>query len=273
MARYFIQRGLPGILDTFSTLSEGQITPIFQNLIAPKEIQQMQAKYRGHGAEQAFAGIFTACGLSILPERKDVDPMSGYDPNVDLSTMEVVPRNAGDKNCHSFDLVVPGPGGEIRILVQSLIHSSDPGQYGVNKSEETVDIQKLVRAYEAAHPEHSVSLLGCVDGVGFSENPSGTILKMLGAFDDFFQIHTLFKIPVFLQRVGLISHVEGIALDPDYFEPRAIAHFREHYFSPAGIRDLTGRPLPPERSFPAGKGTVLLSAPPAHRRFPRVAQG
>ena len=70
---YFVSRGLVDILNTFSSLTTSQIEPIFDNLIATKEIQQMQAKYRGHGAEQAFAQIVTACGLKITPENKDTD--------------------------------------------------------------------------------------------------------------------------------------------------------------------------------------------------------
>ena len=68
-----------------------------------------------------------------------------------------------------------------------MIHTSDPGQYGVNKSDETVDIYRRIGAYNAeVAQEQKVYLLGSVDGVGFSENPNGTIVKMLDAFDDFF---------------------------------------------------------------------------------------
>ena len=70
ITKYFMDRGLVDILNTFSSISKEQIIPIFDNLIAPKEIQQMQAKYRGHGAEQAFAQIVTACGLQITPKTK-----------------------------------------------------------------------------------------------------------------------------------------------------------------------------------------------------------
>ena len=72
ITEYFISRGIVQILETFISLKKEQIVPIFNNLIAPKEIQQMQAKYRGHGAEQAFAKIVTACGLDIIPQGKDV---------------------------------------------------------------------------------------------------------------------------------------------------------------------------------------------------------
>lgn len=259
VTNYFVKRGVVNILDTFASMKKEQIIPIFDNLIAPKEIQQMQAKYRGHGAEQAFAQVVTACGLKIVPENKDTDPMAGYDPNVDLSTMTVVQRNASNENCHSFDLIVKDDDSRIRVLVQSLIHSSDPGQYGVNKSDETIDIQKRIRTYNnKLNPNHQVYLLGSVDGVGFCENPSGTIIKMLDTFDDFFQMHTLFKIPIFLQKIGLINNVKGIVFDTQYFDANAIEHFVNTYLVPSGILNLTGQSIDGTRTLIAGKALVVF---------------
>lgn len=257
ITQYFIDRGLINILNTFTSLETNQIVPIFDNLIAPKEIQQMQAKYRGHGAEQAFAQIVTACGMNIIPPHKDTDPMAGYDPNVDLSSMTVVQRNANNENCHSFDLIIT-EDDDIRILIQSLIHSSDPGQYGVNKSDETIDIFKLIENYNKTSSKKPVYLLGSVDGVGFSENPNGTIVKMIDAFDDFFQMHTLFKIPLFLQKVGLIDNVLGISFDTKYFGDIAIEHFNEVYMRPLDVKDLTGKDLSPYKTLKAGKAIVVF---------------
>lgn len=257
ITQYFIERGLIDILNTFTSLDTTQIIPIFDNLIATKEIQQMQAKYRGHGAEQAFAQIVTACGMTIIPPDKDTDPMAGYDPNVDLSSMTVVQRNASNENCHSFDLIVT-QNNDIRILIQSLIHSSDPGQYGVNKSDETIDIFKRIASYNKSSGKSPVYLLGSVDGVGFSENPNGTIVKMLDAFDDFFQMHTLFKIPLFLQKVGMIDNVLGISFDTKYFGDIAITHFNDAYMKPLGILDMTGKDLSSYNTLEAGKATVIF---------------
>ncbi len=257
ISQYFIERGLIEILNTFTSLETTQIIPIFDNLIATKEIQQMQAKYRGHGAEQAFAQIFTACGMTIIPPGKDIDPMAGYDPNVDLSSMTVVQRNASNENCHSFDLIITEET-RIRILIQSLIHSSDPGQYGVNKSDETIDISKRIASYNRSSDQEPVYLLGSVDGVGFCENPNGTIVKMLDAFDDFFQMHTLFKIPLFLQKVGLIDCVLGISFDTQYFGGIAITHFYNEYMIPVGVTDMTGKDLSSYRTLKAGKATVVF---------------
>ena len=257
ITQYFVNKGLIDILNTFTSLNRTQIVPIFNNLIAPKEIQQMQAKYRGHGAEQAFARIMTSCGMTIVPQGKDIDPMAGYDPNVDLSNMCIVQRNASNVNCHSFDLIVTEKG-IIRILIQSLIHSSDPGQYGVNKSDETIDIFRRISYYNKISGKQPVYLLGSVDGVGFCENPNGTILKMLDAFDDFFQMHTLFKIPLFLQKVGLISNVKDISFDTEYFGEIAIEHFYEKYMKPIGAENLTGQDISMYRTLPAGKAIVAF---------------
>lgn len=257
ITQYFIERGLIDILNTFTSLDTTQIVPIFDNLIATKELQQMQAKYRGHGAEQAFAQIATACGMTIIPPDKDTDPMAGYDPNVDLSSMTVVQRNASNENCHSFDLIIT-ENNEIRILIQSLIHSSDPGQYGVNKSDETIDIFKRIANYNKSSGKKPVYLLGSVDGVGFSENPNGTIVKMLDAFDGFFQMHTLFKIPLFLQKVGLINNVIGISFDTKYFGDIAIAHFNDVYLKPLGVEDMTGKDISSYKTLEAGKATVAF---------------
>lgn len=259
LTKYFISHGLVDILNTFTALDKDQIIPIFNNLIAPKELQQKQAKYRGHGAEQAFAQIVTACGCSITPNNKHIDPMAEHDPNVDLSTMKVVRRDTNNENCHSFDLVVNGENGNIRVLIQSLIHSSDPGQYGVNKSDETIDIHNRIAKYNTTVPaDEKVYLLGSVDGVGFCENPNGTITKMINYFDDFFQMHTLFKIPIFLQKIGMIDSIAGIAFDTNYFEKNAIEHFISTYLKPAKISDMTEVDLSRYKTLTAGKAVVVF---------------
>ena len=218
----------------------------------------MQAKYRGHGAEMAFARVFVKSGVDIVPEQRHTDPMAGYDPNVDLSTMEIVQRNEENPDIHSFDLVVKDLDGSIRVLVQSLIHSSDPGQYGVNKSDETVTIKNKIERYNLSNPDKRVYLLGSIDGVGFCENPRGTILKMIDVFDEFFQINTLFKIPLFLYKIGLVEDLAGITLDEDYFESHVIEYFEKTYLNPLGIsnsKDLTASSY---RTFRAGKAIVAF---------------
>lgn len=257
-SKYFVDRGIAEILSTFYSLETDHIVPIFNNLIAPKEIQQKQAKYRGHGAEMAFAKVCAECGVNITPERKHIDPMAGYDPNVDLSTMEIVSKDAKNQYVHSFDLVLKDSDGNIRVLIQSLIHSSDPGQYGVDKSNETVTIKNLLDDYNSANPKKHVFLLGSVDGVGFSENPNGTIVKMIDIFDDFFQMNTLFKIAIFLYKIGLIKNLAGLAFDRAFFEDYVIKHFENTYLKPLNIDNLTETDISSYRTITAGKGTIVF---------------
>ncbi|BBF41670.1 hypothetical protein lbkm_0350 [Lachnospiraceae bacterium KM106-2] len=256
IAGYFIDKGIEVILNTFASLDDAVIKQLFNNLIAPKEIQQKQAKYRGHGAEMTFANVFADCNMKFIPDDKHIDPMASMDPNVDLETMELVGREVKKQSVHSFDLVVLDEDKNVRILVQSLIHSSDPGQYGVNKSDETVLIKQAITDYNQDHPDKPVYLLGSVDGVGFCENPNGTIVKMLDAFDDFFQMHTLFKIPLFLQRTGFIDNINGVHLHDNFFETYARDHMNKAYIIPSHARLLDEEELTQTKHKTIGQAEV-----------------
>ncbi len=259
IAEYFIDKGILSMLDIFSTLSKEQISLIFNNLILTKENQQREAKYRGHGAEQAFAKVVKACGVCIVPENKDILPMDKYDPNVDLSKMKITQKSKNNTDCYSFDLIIKDVENEVSVLIQSLIHSSDPGQFGVNKSNESIEIKNKIEKYNN-NSKKKVHLVGSVDGVGFCENPTGTIIKLLDTFDDFFQMNTLFKIPVILQRYGLIDSVLGVALDPNYFEPSVIDYFVDTYLKPAHVKNMTGQDISQysKNKLDAGKGTIIF---------------
>lgn len=257
ISEYFVSNDLEQILNAFLSLSEDLVKEIFNNLIAPKEIQQKQAKYRGHGAEQLVAQSFYDAGATIYPESKHLTPMAERDPNVNLSTMEIVSHEAAAAGIHSFDLIIKDADGDIRALVQSLIHTSDSGQYGVNKSDETVDIKKLIDRYNEFHPGKPVYLVGNVDGVGFSENPNGTIAKMLGVFDSFVQINTMFKVGLYMQRLGLTSGIRYIMLDDDYFSAEAKEHFKQKYIEPAGVELIDELPCSYEKSVRAGRALLI----------------
>lgn len=260
ISTYFCDRGLATSLEAFSSLSSEQLTSIFNNLIINRETLHRDAKLRGHGVEQAFAKIFKECGVSIYPTNKAEAPMAEHDPNVDLSNMTIIPRNAKDDNCHSFDLIIKSADDRIKVLIQSLIHTSDPGQYGVNKSDETINIYRRICAYNnKLNPKEKVYLLGSVDGVGFSENPNGTIVKMLDVFDDFFQMHTLFKIPIFLQKIGMIDNIKGIVFDTNYFNADVIQYFVDTYLTPAKISNLTNQDISGFHTIEAGKAIVVFT--------------
>lgn len=254
---YFKSKGLLEILETFSALSNEQFKQIIKNLIDTKETQQADAKYRGHGAEKAFAEVFNYCGVKIVPDNKHIDPMAGYDPNVDLETMTFSQHEVGISDSYSFDLVILDDSDSPAVLVQSLIHSSDPGQYGVNKSDETVEIKRKRDERNERHGSN-VALLGSVDGVGFCENQGGTIVKMLNAFDGFFQINTLFKIPIYLASFHLISDFVGVCLDKDYFEKDFIDQFDRKYLSPNGLKLLEPAELENYRTHRAGRGYIAF---------------
>lgn len=257
ISEYFVSNDLEQILNAFLSLPEDMVKEIFNNLIAPKEIQQKQAKYRGHGAEQLAAKSFHDAGANIYPEKKHLTPMAERDPNVKLSTMEIVSHEAAAAGIHSFDLIIKDADGDIRALVQSLIHTSDPGQYGVNKSDETVDIKKLIDKYNETHPEKPVYLIGNVDGVGFSENPHRTIEKMLDAFDSFVQINTMFKASLYMQQLGLTSGVRYIMLDDDYFSSEMKEYFNRKYIEPAGVTLVDKLPCSYEKSVRAGRALLI----------------
>lgn len=257
IAGYFRDNDLEQILNAFLPLSENLIKEIFNNLIAPKEIQQKQAKYRGHGAEQLAARSFHDVGARIYPEKKYLEPMAERDPNVNLATMELVSHEAAAAGIHSFDLIIKDEEGDIRALVQSLIHTSDPGQYGVNKSDETVDIKKMINRYNEKNPQKPVYLIGNVDGVGFSENPNGTIAKMLGVFDSFVQVNTMFKAGLYLQQLGLISGIRAVLLDEDYFSPEAKEHFYRNYMEPAGVKLVDEVPEYAQKRIRAGRAWLI----------------
>lgn len=176
MSDYLLSHGLARFAPYFASMSISVLEMLYESLISPKESQQRAAKRRGHGCEAALATVLSACSLEILPVDKAVNPMGARDPNVDLVTMDVVDRMAGQT--HSFDAIIKNQG-RVRILVQSLIHTSDPGQYGVNKSDETVAIAKEIASWTQRNPAHPVELWALLDGVGFSENKPQTINKLL----------------------------------------------------------------------------------------------
>ncbi len=150
MADYLLKHGLEQAAPSFAVMSIDVLEMLYARLISPKEYQQRAAKRRGHGCEASLAVVLSAIGLDIEPSDKGANPMGARDPNVDLVNMEVVDRTAG--KTHSFDMVIKHKS-KARILVQSLIHTSDPGQYGVNKSDETVAIIHEIRRWASANPQ------------------------------------------------------------------------------------------------------------------------
>jgi hypothetical protein len=249
MAKYLLDEGLGAAAKAFSAMSVESLAAAFENLIAPKELQQKAAKRRGHGCEGALAKVLKAVGAKMLPPDKAENPMGSQDPNVDFSMLTVVERKRG--LTYSFDMIVLGPKDRVAVLVQSLIHTSDPGQYGVDKSNQTVEIAEKLRAAnkQLRKPAEQVELWGLLDGVGFSENKKDTLNKMLGEFPCFLQLNTLYKAPLRLHQLGL-CRVKAIKFTP--------------YYSSADIRAITEKFVPKDvlvlgKEAPDPKWTAVLA--------------
>jgi len=219
IARYLVEKGIGDILGVYKKLTAGQRATVIARLVLPKEAQQNEAKRRGHGAEVEFARAVQMLGCGFLPKDKITNPMGSGDPNVDPDTFTLAKREPG--RTYSFDVLVADGKGNIAVCVQGLVQSSDPGQFGVDKSNQTVEIRKLIDRFNARSSGRSVQLWGVVDGVGYSENKEGTINKMLSAFHVFVQMRSLYKVGLALHELGLCS-VKAILFDRTFYSESAL---------------------------------------------------
>jgi len=234
MGDYLLKHGLEAAAPSFSEMSIDVLGMLYARLISPKEYQQRAAKRRGHGCESALASVLASIGLNIVPLDKATNPMGARDPNLDLTSMQIVDRTAG--TTRSFDMVVNSENNQAAVLVQSLIHTSDPGQYGVNKSDETVAIIHEIQTWRRLHPDHPVELWALLDGVGFSENKPDTINKLLSHVDFFVQINSLYKAALRAHELGL-AEVKAIKF-LDFYTPLEAAAMAEKYV-PEGVTIVT----------------------------------
>ena len=164
MAEYLIDSGFKAACKGFSNISAEGLKCVVDSLIVPREAQQRLAKRRGHGCEGELARVIVAVGASLLPEGKATNPMGARDPNLDITTLKPAKKKKG--YTYPFDMLVM-EGDMVRVALQSLIHTSDPGQYGVNKSDETVTIADRFAEANKVRPK-AIELWGLLDGVGFS---------------------------------------------------------------------------------------------------------
>jgi len=230
ISKYLIDKQLIEILLVLKKLTKAEINTIVEKLILPKEIQQAEAKRRGHGAEHNLAGLLFELDISFIPKEKHLNPMSSSDPNVDVETFEITQKKKG--NTWSFDLIIENHIQTPLVFLQGLIHTSDPGQYGVNKSDETVQIKSDLDKHNQKNNTQK-ELWGLVDGVGFSENKKDTIDKMLTKFDCFVQLKSLFKAGLRLHKLNLVE-IKGIRFDSNFYTPHEI----NEMFSKYGSEDI-----------------------------------
>lgn len=222
-------------------------------MILPKEIQQAEAKRRGHGAEHYVASLLYQLGVSFLPSDRHQNPMASNDPNIDIDTFEIRQKTKG--KTYSFDLIIETHLQKPLAFLQGLIHTSDPGQYGVNKSDETIQVKRdLVKSNQKYNTQKQH--WGLVDGVGFSENKKDTIDKMLSEFDCFIQLKSLYKTGLQLHKLGL-TQIKAIRFDMSFYNPAEAQAMFDKYGS-TNIQCITNQTIPKGKEIEAGKAWLYL---------------
>lgn len=252
IAKYLEHRGVLSMLHVLNKMEEEEISTLVDYLLLPKEIQQEETKKRGHGAEQALALFLHNIGISFIPNQRHINPMSQDDQNANKETFTLAPRD--EKKTWSMDLIITHKE-QPRIFVQGLIHSSDPGQYGVNKSGETVSVKTGLKKHNRTAPIKK-ELWGLVDGVGFIENPENTIFKMIQQFDTFVQLKSLYKAGLKLHKLGLVK-IKAIRFDMSFYSPKEADEMFELYGSDDIIK-ITDNSIPKGKEIPAGKAWIYI---------------
>lgn len=252
VAKYLEDRGVLSILHVLNRMDQEEVSFLVDYLLLPKEIQQEETKKRGHGAEQALALVLHKIGVSFIPDRRHENPMSQDDQNVDKVTFDLAPRD--EKKTWSMDLIIT-KNNQLRVFVQGLIHSSDPGQYGVNKSGETVLVKTGLTKHNSTSPIKK-ELWGLVDGVGFIENPENTIFKMLQQFDTFVQLKSLYKAGLKLHKLGIVK-IKAIRFDMNFYTKKEADEMFELYGSDDIIK-VTDNSIPAGTEVQAGKAWLYV---------------
>ncbi len=253
ITKYLISKGIISILGALKKMDQIEITALIDNLILPKEIQQAETKRRGHGAEWQLAIVLYQLGVKFIPEDKHINPMSSDDPNVDKETFLLAARN--EETGWSFDIIIKEDDTKLKIFIQGLIHTSDPGQYGVNKSAETVTIKSGLNSHNQRNNTNK-ELWGLVDGVGFIENPENTVFKMLNAFDSFIELKTLYKAGLRLHQLGLVK-IKAIKFDMTFYSVAEADAMFEKYGS-QNIEKITDNSIPSGKAIEAGKAWIYI---------------
>ena len=252
VAKYLEDRGVLSILHVLNKMDEDEVSSLVDYLLLPKEIQQEETKKRGHGAEQALALVLNNIGVSFIPDGRHINPMSQDDPNVDKVTFALAPKDK--KKTWSMDLIIT-QGQQLRVFVQSLIHSSDPGQYGVNKSDESMYVKGGLNILNESIPVRK-ELWGLVDGVGFVENPEDTVFKMIQQFDTFVQLKSLYKAGLKLHKLGIVR-IKAIRFDMTFYSKQEADEMYELYGSDDIIK-ITDNRIPEGKEVPAGKAWIYV---------------
>lgn len=255
ITQYLNRKGLYEILNSFRKSLKSEIEAIVNNLILTKELQQEEAKRRGHGAEFELAKLLHLIGCNLIPDDRYERAMASKDPNVDKKTFDLVKKDK--QKTWSFDMLIT-ENEKPTIFIQSLIHTSDPGQYGVNKSDETVQIKRSLIEHNRKF-KATKELWGLVDGVGFSENKKDTINKMLNEFDCFIQLKSLYKAALKLHKNKRLK-IKGIRFDKNFYtkEDDFLGMYEKYGSQDIKIVDTQEEGLSMGEEIKAGKAWVYL---------------
>ncbi len=181
--------------------------------------------------------------------------MGEYDPNISRETFEIVARAPGQT--FSVDIVLPRDDGSVAVCVMGLVQSSDPGQFGVNKSDEIVTLRQEIDAWNETSGAPPIELWGLVDGVGYSENKAGTVDKMLRSFHYFVQVKSAYKAALRAHTLGL-AKIAGISFDMEFYTERTRDQMRERYV-PEDVPVIEDVAPPELTAIQAGHGTVWIN--------------
>jgi hypothetical protein len=155
----------------------------------------------------------------------------------------------------SCDIAALGPSSELRAWTVSLVQSSDPGQFGVDKSNTTTEIRRLLDIHNSSDTGPEIELWGIVDGVGYSENKSGTINRMLKSFHQFFQVKSAYKAALAAHALG-IGHIDAILFDRSFYDDRTIEQMSRYI--PTDVMVLSEEPsASPWHRLDAGKAAIF----------------
>lgn len=254
IADYLIGKGLLVVLDLYFSLDQAQRTAINDVWLSPHNVQQNETKRRGHGAEAEVAKAFVDAGVSVFPPDKATDPMGSPDPNVSLETFKVSPRVAGQTV--SVDVSVLDHGGNLAVMIMGLVQSSDPGQFGVDKAATNRAIRERLDAFRSESGS-TLEFWGIVDGIGYAENPNGTVHLMLEYFDYFVQHNSAYKAVLGAGRLGLADPV-AIMYDMEFYTPSTRDQMHAKYGQSVDkIDDLSQAPVD-ARAVRAGRATIWV---------------
>lgn len=213
-ADYFVERGVLDVLEIFRELDDPQVETVIENVIMPHDLQMEEAKRRGHGAEAVIASLLDNFGeVEVLPEDKAANPMSS-DVRLAEDDYSISDKKASETD--SYDLLIRDEDEDIHVLgVLGLVHSSDPGEYGVGKTGRTEEYQSRIEEYNENH-DADMELWALVDGCGFGDN-KGTLRAVLNHVDEFVQMNTAYKFLVHLHEKDIID-IHGIEFDRKFYD-------------------------------------------------------